>query len=139
MAISESSVGPSSEVNSSVRFKPTESIDDTIEELDEIMENLDLRELSGTSDEGSIRNLDSHIIADLTTRSGGVSDSDKDTRRTEGRYTNNIHQMSVIITEASEDNDGRNDTVDNTQGDNPENDHRKEKEKKYTSQQDIGG
>jgi hypothetical protein len=37
--------------------------------------------------------------------------------------------MCVIITEASEDNDGRNDTVANTQGDNPENDHRKEKEK----------
>jgi hypothetical protein len=40
--ISESSVGSSSEVNSSVSFKPTESIEDTIEELDEIMENLDL-------------------------------------------------------------------------------------------------
>jgi hypothetical protein len=35
--ISESSVGSSSEVNSPVRFKPTENIDNTIEELDKIM------------------------------------------------------------------------------------------------------
>jgi hypothetical protein len=40
--ISESSGGSSSEVNSAVRFKPTKNIEDTIEELDEIMENLDL-------------------------------------------------------------------------------------------------
>jgi hypothetical protein len=53
-AISESSVGSSSEVNSPVSFKPTESIEDTIEELDEIMENLDLGESSGISDESSI-------------------------------------------------------------------------------------
>jgi hypothetical protein len=37
--------------------------------------------------------------------------------------------MCIIITEAAEDNDGRNDTVANAQGDN----HRKEKEKKYVS------
>jgi hypothetical protein len=45
--ISESSIGSSSEVNSPVNFKPTESIDDTIEELNEIMENLDLGEPAG--------------------------------------------------------------------------------------------
>jgi hypothetical protein len=92
------------------------------------MENLDLGESLGTSDEGSIRNLDSHTIADFTTRRGGVSDSDEDTRRSEGRYTNNIHQMC-----AAKDNDGRNDAVANAQGDNPESNHRKEKEKIYIS------
>jgi hypothetical protein len=48
-AISESSVGSSSEVNSLVSFKPTENIEDTIEELNEIMENLDLGEPVGDS------------------------------------------------------------------------------------------
>jgi hypothetical protein len=46
-AISESSVGSSSDVNSPVSFKPTENIEDIIEELDEIMENLDLGEPEG--------------------------------------------------------------------------------------------
>jgi hypothetical protein len=81
------------------------------------MENLNLGESSGISDEGSIQNLGSYTIADFTTRSDGVSNSDEDTRRSEGRYTNNIHQMCVIITAAAEDNDGRNDTVANAQDD----------------------
>jgi hypothetical protein len=42
MAISESSVGSSSKVNSPVSFATTENIEDKIEELDETMENLDL-------------------------------------------------------------------------------------------------
>jgi hypothetical protein len=46
MAISESSVGSSSEVNSPVSFTTRESIEDKIEELDETMENLDLGEQS---------------------------------------------------------------------------------------------
>jgi hypothetical protein len=46
MAISESSVGSSSEVNSPVSFTATENIEDKIEELDETMENLDLGEQS---------------------------------------------------------------------------------------------
>jgi hypothetical protein len=45
--MSESSVGSSSEVNSPVSFTPMENIGDTLEELDEIMENLDLGEPSG--------------------------------------------------------------------------------------------
>jgi hypothetical protein len=36
------SVGSSSEVNSPVSFKPTENIEDTVEELNEIMEILNL-------------------------------------------------------------------------------------------------
>jgi hypothetical protein len=42
MAISESSVGSSSEVNLPVSFMTTENIEEKIEELDEIMGNLDL-------------------------------------------------------------------------------------------------
>jgi hypothetical protein len=132
-AISESSVSSSSEVNSPVNFKPTENIVDTIEELDEIMENLHLGESSGHSDEGSSRNFNSHTIADFTTRSGGVSSCDEGTRRSEGRYTNNIHQMCVTITDAAEDDDGRNNMVVNVQGDNPGTNHRKEREKVYVS------
>jgi hypothetical protein len=44
MAISESSVGSSSEVNSPVSFTMTENMEYKIEELDETMENLDLGE-----------------------------------------------------------------------------------------------
>jgi hypothetical protein len=47
MAISESSVGSSSEVNSSVSFTMTENMENKIEELDETMVNLDLGEQSG--------------------------------------------------------------------------------------------
>jgi hypothetical protein len=46
MAISESLVGSSSEVNSPVSFTTMENISDKIEELDETMENLDLGEQS---------------------------------------------------------------------------------------------
>jgi hypothetical protein len=46
MAISESLVGSSSEVNSAVSFTTMENIEDKIEELDETMENLDLGEQS---------------------------------------------------------------------------------------------
>jgi hypothetical protein len=46
MAISESLVGSSSEVNSLVSFTMTENIEDKIEELDETMENLILGEQS---------------------------------------------------------------------------------------------
>jgi hypothetical protein len=35
-----------------------EKIEDTVEELDEIMENLDLEESSGHSDKGSNKSLD---------------------------------------------------------------------------------
>jgi hypothetical protein len=46
MAISESSVGSSSEVNSLVSFTTTKNMEDKVEELDETMENLDLEEQS---------------------------------------------------------------------------------------------
>jgi hypothetical protein len=54
-----------------------ENIKDTIEKLDEIMENLDLGESLGHPDEGCGRKFDNHTIAEFTTRSGGVSDRTK--------------------------------------------------------------
>jgi hypothetical protein len=47
MAISKSSVGSSSEVNSPVSFTTTENTEDKVEELDETMGNLNLGEQSG--------------------------------------------------------------------------------------------
>jgi hypothetical protein len=117
MAISESSVGSSSEVNSPVSFTTMGSIEDTIEELDEIMENLDLGE--STSHSVFIQNFSKNIAADFTTQNGGVS--------------NNIHQVCVIITEAVEDDDVTDNTVVNTQINNPRSNNRKEKEKIYVS------
>jgi hypothetical protein len=132
-ARSESSIGSSSEVNSPVNFKPMENIEGIVEELDEIMENLDLGESSGYSDKGSNESFDNHPVKDLATRSGGVSDSNEDTWRLEGKRTNNIHQMCIIIREAAEDDDGGNNPVINSQGDNQGNNHRKEREKVYVS------
>jgi hypothetical protein len=117
MAISESSVGSSSEVNSPVSFTTMGSIEDTIEELNEIMENLDLGE--STSHSVFIQNFSKNIAADFTTQNGGVS--------------NNIHQVCVIITEAVEDDDVTDNTVVNTQINNPRSNNRKEKEKIYVS------
>jgi hypothetical protein len=131
VARSVSSVGSSSEVNSPVSFKLMENIEDTIEELNEIMENLDVGESLGHSDKGSNESFDNDPVTDFITRSGGVSDSDEGTRRLEGKYTTSVHQMCVIITEAAEDDDGRNNSVINSQGSNPGNTHRKEREKVY--------
>jgi hypothetical protein len=60
-------VGYSSEVNSPVSLKTTKNIEDTIEELNEIMENLDLGESSGHSDKGSNKSPDNHPVKDFTT------------------------------------------------------------------------
>jgi hypothetical protein len=88
MAMSDSSVGSSSEVNLQVSFTMIEK-EDAIEELDEIMKNLDLAEAMDHSD--SSYNFSRNIAVDCTTRNGGVS--------------NNVHQVSVIIIEASAHND----------------------------------
>jgi hypothetical protein len=90
MAISESSVGSSSKVNSPISFTTTENMEDKIKELDEIMGNLDLGEARYHSDFSQI--FSKNTAADFTTRSDGVS--------------SNVHQVCVIITEAAEDNDG---------------------------------
>jgi hypothetical protein len=65
------------------------------------------------------QNFSKNTTSDFTTRNGGVS--------------NNVHQVCVIITEAAEDNDGVDNIVLSTQGNNPKNNRRKEKEKIYVS------
>jgi hypothetical protein len=100
VVMSESSVGSSSEVNLQVSFTMTENIEDTIEELGEIMGNLDLGEASDHSD--SSENFGRSTATDFTTQNGGVS--------------NNVHQVCVIITEAAEDDDGVDTMVVNAQG-----------------------
>jgi hypothetical protein len=64
IAMSESSAGSFSEVNSPVSFATMEKREEEIEELDELMGNLDMGEAMGHLD------LDQK---DFTTRSGGVS------------------------------------------------------------------
>jgi hypothetical protein len=108
-AISESSVGSSSEVNSPVSFKPMENIEDTIEELDEIMENLDLGEPAG----------------DFMICCNSTSDKSTDTWKTglelhEDEQTifssfsskiNHQHQVFAIIGDNSEEFDDNNNPV----------------------------
>jgi hypothetical protein len=67
VARSESLVGSSSEANSPVSFKPTKNIKSTVEELDEIIENLDLGEASGYLEKDSDRNFDNILMKDFTT------------------------------------------------------------------------
>jgi hypothetical protein len=93
----------------------TENIEDKIKELDEIMGNLDLGEAMDHSDFSQI--FSKNTAADFTT--GGVSSS--------------IHQVCVIITKVAEDNDGVDNIVVNTQGNNPRSNCRNEKEKIYVS------
>jgi hypothetical protein len=133
IAMSESSVGSSSEVNSPINFTSTETIGCTIKELDEIMRNLDLEEASDHSDKGSSQNFGKNATAYFTTRNDSVSNNHESTRRSEERYTNNVHQVCVIITEAVEDGDGVDNLVVNAQGGNSKNNHRKEKEKVYVT------
>jgi hypothetical protein len=117
MEISESSVGSSSEVKSLASFTMIENMEDKIEELDKIMGNLDLGEAMDHS--YFSQNFSKNTTADFTTRNGGVS--------------SNIHQVCVIIIEATEDHDGVENIVVNTQGNNLRNNRMKEKEKIYVS------
>jgi hypothetical protein len=81
------------------------------------MINLDLGKASDYSD--SSQNLGRSTAAEVTTRNDGVS--------------NNVNQVCIIITEAAEHNDRMDNTVVDSQGGNPRNSHRKEKEKIYVS------
>jgi hypothetical protein len=110
IAMTESSVGSSSEVNSPVSFATMEKREEKIKELDELMGKLDIGEAMGHLD------LDQK---DFTTRSGSVS--------------GNMHQVCVIITEAAEENNDDDNLVVDTQGNNPRSNSGKEKEKIYVS------
>jgi hypothetical protein len=106
MAISESSVGSSSEVNLPVSFTTRENIEDKIEELDETMENLDLEEqsedfmiccdnLSDKSADTWKTGLELHEDDQITLSSGSI------------RF-NNQYQVLAIIGENLEELDDNN-------------------------------
>jgi hypothetical protein len=79
-ATSKTSIGSSSEVNSPVSIKLTKG--STVEELDEIMENLDLEESLGYSNRSSSENLDrSHNYSeeDFMVCYGNISNNSEDT------------------------------------------------------------
>jgi hypothetical protein len=85
MATSETLVGSSSEVNSPFIIKPMKSKRNTMKELDEITENLDLEESSGYSDMTSNKNLDNisnYPEEEFTVGYGDVSNKPEDTWRT---------------------------------------------------------
>jgi hypothetical protein len=109
ITVSGSSVGYSSEVNSRVSFATAENTRGKIEELDETMEDLDIR---GTVDKSYISQKD------FVTRSGGVS--------------RNIHQLCVIITIAAEENDHADNAVVDAQVDKSRSNSKK-KEKIHIS------
>jgi hypothetical protein len=127
MARSETSVGSSSEVNSLVSFKPTENIKSTVEELDEIMENLDLGESSGYLNKGSDKNFDSNHqpVEDFMICCDSTSDQSTDTWKTrlelyEDDQTifsnsnsgfNHQYQVFTIIGDNSEEVDDNNNSV----------------------------
>jgi hypothetical protein len=109
MAILESSVGSSSEVNSPVSFTMTENMEDKIEELNETMENLDLGEQSG----------------DFMICCGSISDKSTDIWKTglelyeddqaifssfSGKFDNQ-YQILAIIEDNSEEFDDNNNPV----------------------------
>jgi hypothetical protein len=107
--MSGSSVGSSSEVNSSVSFAVAENTRGKIEELDKTMEKPDIGE---TMDQSYISQKD------LVTRSGGVS--------------RNIHQLCIII-EAAEENDHVDNTKIDVQVDKSRSNSKKQKEKIHVS------
>jgi hypothetical protein len=110
ITISGSSVGSSSEVNSSVSFAATENSQKKIKEFNGTREEPDAE---GTVDKsyGSQR--------DFATESSGVSRS--------------IHQLCVIITEAAEENDHADNAEVDAQVDKSRSNGKKEKEKIHVS------
>jgi hypothetical protein len=105
--ISGSSVGSSSEVNSSVSFAATANTQKKIEELNEE------HDIEGTVD----KSCDSQ--RDFATGNSGVSRS--------------IHQLCIIITEAAEENDHADNGEVDAQVDKPRHNGKKEKEKIHVS------
>jgi hypothetical protein len=124
---SETSVVSSSEVNSPVSIKPKK--ESTVEELDEIMENLDLDKSSGYWDMSSDENLDkshSYLEEDSMVCYGNVSNNSEDTWKSGLELYSNeqtilssgssgdIHsqyQVYAIIDETSEEYDANNNPI----------------------------
>jgi hypothetical protein len=120
-ATSETSVGSSSKVISPVSKKPTDSKRNTIKELDEIMENLDLKESLGYPDmasKGNFDNISNYSEEDFMACYSNVSGNSEDTWRIgrelygdeqtifssdSSHSTSNQHQVCVIINDTSEE------------------------------------
>jgi hypothetical protein len=106
-AMSESLVGSSSEVNSPVSFTPIENIEDTTEELDEIMDNLDLGEPSKDF------MICCNNISDKSTSTWNTGlelhEDDQTIFSSFSSKTNHQHQVFAIIGDNSEEfNDNNN-------------------------------
>jgi hypothetical protein len=104
VTMSGSSVGSSSEVNSSVSFAIAEKTGDKIEELDETMEKLDIVEAMCQSYPSQ---------KDFVTQTGSVF--------------GNIQLLCVIISEAAEENDHDDNTAIDAQVDKSRSNSKKEK------------
>jgi hypothetical protein len=120
-AISESSVGSSSEVNSPVSFKPTKNIKDTVEGLDEIMENLNLGK---SSDKFFDENFDSdhQPAGDFMICCDNTLEKSTDTWKTglklyeddqtsSSSKINHQYQVFAIIGDNSEESDDNNSPI----------------------------
>jgi hypothetical protein len=109
MAVSESSVGSYSEVNSPVSFTPMENMEDKIEELDETMENLDLGEQSKDF------MICYDILSDKSTdtwKTGLELHEDNQTTPSSGSSKfDNQYQILAIIGDNSEEFDDNNNPV----------------------------
>jgi hypothetical protein len=119
-------VGSSSEVNSPVSIKLAERKENTIEELDEIMENLELKESSGYSDvasEGKFDNISNYSGEDFIACYGNVSNNYEDMWRSglelyddeqtifslgSSHGTSKRHKVCVIINDTSKEFDTEN-------------------------------
>jgi hypothetical protein len=107
---SGSSVGSSSEANSSVSSAATKNMHEKIEEFDETQGEPNVEVTIGNSHDSS---------RDFTSRSSGVSRS--------------IHQLCIIITEAAEENNHADNEEVDMQVDKLRSDGKKEKEKVHVS------
>jgi hypothetical protein len=123
------SAGSSSEVNLPISIKPTKGKGNTIEELNEIMENLDFEESSGYSDMASDENFDNisnYSREDFIACCSDVSSNFEDTWRSgvelyddeqtifssgSSRSFGNQYQVYAIIDETSEELDDNNNPI----------------------------
>jgi hypothetical protein len=110
ITVSGSSVGSSSEVNSSVSFATVEDTREKIKEFGETTGKFDIEETVGQSYPSQ---------KDFVTQTGGIS--------------GNIQQLCVIITEAAKENDHVDNTTVDVQVDKSRSNSKKEKEKIHVS------
>jgi hypothetical protein len=123
----ETSVGSSSEVSSSVSIKPTKG--NTVEELNEIMENLDLEESSGYQDisfDGNSNHSNSYSKEDFMVCYSNISNNSEDTWKSglelyddeqtifssgSNRDVHSQYQVYTTIDDSSEELDGNNNPI----------------------------